>query len=78
MTTTATEIETRGVSAAALRRRLLLIDLDDVDVLHFESLGRVIIVDPLAIEEKLKRRHHTFAALPFFGRHGIGRQTHQC
>jgi len=36
--------------------RLFLIDFDDVVVLHFQSLGRVIVIDSLSVEEEAKSR----------------------
>jgi len=52
---------------------LLLVHFDDVVVLHFESLGCVVIVDSLAIEEETKRgdRHSlTFTVALFQLAHG--------
>ena len=38
-----------------LPTRLLLIDLDDVVLLHFELLRRLVIVDTTAVEEETER-----------------------
>ena len=47
---------------SAATARLLLVDLDDVVVLHLERLRSVVVVDSFSIKEKPKRRHgHTLA-----------------
>lgn len=35
---------------------LLLVDFDDVVLLHLEGLRRLVVVDPAAVEEKAKGR----------------------
>ena len=44
-------------AAAAAAAGLLLINLYDIVVLHFESFGRIVIVDPFTVEEKPQRSH---------------------
>ena len=36
---------------------LLLVDLYDVVVFHFQGLGRIVVVNPLSIEQKPQRRY---------------------
>ena len=53
---------------SAATARLLLVDLDDVVVLHLEGLWSVVVVDPLAVEQKPQRSHRNALPLAVKGR----------
>merc|ERR1719446_855529 len=48
------ELDVLGIIPSS--SRLLLVHLDDIVLLHLESLGGFIVVDPASVEKKAKRR----------------------
>lgn len=51
------------LSLSGTAAHLLLVDLDDVSVLHFQLLGRLLVVYATAVEEEAKGRDRNALAI---------------